>query len=86
MWQKIWPILVLGALGYAYYTGWNPLAGRLPGPVHPPGTQAGGPAAVREVEQAPQAVQEMSNMTDSAAGPARAARQAVQQTLGGHQQ
>ncbi|MFI5394601.1 MAG: hypothetical protein ACHQ9S_03620 [Candidatus Binatia bacterium] len=84
MWKNIWPILVLGAMGYAYYTGWNPLAGRLPVPAHSPGTQLGGPAVVREVEQVPQALQEMPNVTGSAAGPAQAARQAAQQAAGGN--
>jgi hypothetical protein len=85
MWKNIWPILVLGVLGYAYYTGWNPVAGWLPEPRRSPGTQAGGPAVVREVEQMPQqALQEMPNVTGSAAGPAQAARQAAQQAAGGN--
>lgn len=84
MWRNIWPILLLGAFGYAFYTGWNPLAGWLPEPRHAPGTQAGGPAVVREVEQMPQALQEMPNVTGSAAGPAQAARQAAQQAAGGN--
>lgn len=83
MWKNIWPILVLGALGYAYYTGWNPLPGWLPAPAHPPGMQAGGPAVVREVEQVPQAIHEMPDTSTSAAGSAQAARQAVQQAVGG---
>jgi hypothetical protein len=82
MWKKIWPILVLGALGYGYYRGWDPLAGWLPAPAHPPGMQAGGPAVVREVQEVPRAIQEMPNMSGSAAGPAQAARQAVQQAVG----
>ncbi len=83
MWKNIWPILVLGALGYAYYTGWDPLSGRLPAPPHHPGMQAGDPAVVREVEQVPQAIHEMPNVSGSAAGPAQAARQAAQQAVGG---
>jgi hypothetical protein len=82
MWKNIWPLLVLGALGYAYYTGWNPLAGVVPAPGHSPGTQAGGPAVVREIEQMPQALQEIPNLSGSAAGPAKAARQAAQQAAG----
>ena len=81
MWKNIWPILVLGALGYAYYTGWNPLAGWLPAPAHAPGMQAGGAPVVREVEQAPQALQEMPDVSGSAAGPAQAARQAAQRAV-----
>ncbi len=83
MWKNIWPILLLGALGYAYYTGWNPLAGWMPERGRPPGTRAGGPAVVREAEQMPRALVDMPNVTGSAAGPAQAARQAAQQTAGG---
>ena len=82
--KNIWPILLLAALGYAYYTGWNPLAGGPPAPMHRPGMQAGNPGVVREVEQVPQAIQDMPNVSGSAAGPAQAARQAAQQALGGN--
>lgn len=41
MWRNIWPILLLGAFGYAFYTGWNPLAGWLPVPAYSLGRQAG---------------------------------------------
>jgi hypothetical protein len=83
MWKNIWPILLVGGLAYAYYTGFNPLRGRMPAPTYPPGMQAGGAGPVREIEQVPQAIQEMPDVSTSAASTARAARDVVQQTLGG---
>lgn len=85
MWRNIWPILILAGLGYAYYTGWNPLGGWVPAPTHPGNMQAGGPAVVREVEQMPQAMHDMPDVSGSSAGPAQAARQAAQRGLGGNQ-
>src|SRR5262245_4172962 len=64
MWKNVWPLLVLGGLGYALYTGWNPLAGT----VHPksPGMQAAGPGVVREVQQMPQMMHDMGGNPSSA--------------------
>jgi len=83
MWKNIWPVLVLGGLAYAYHTGWNPFAGLAAAPTHPPGMQAGGAAPVREIQQVPQAIQEMPDVSTAAAGTARAARDVVQRTVGG---
>jgi hypothetical protein len=81
--KNLWPILVLAGLAYAYYTGWHPLAGRIPAPSQAQGRQAGGPAAVRAIQEVPQAIQEMPDVSTSAASTARAARDVVQRTVGG---
>ncbi len=76
--KNLWPVLVVAALAYAFYTGWNPLAGMMPAP-RQPNTQAGGAAVVRQVEQMPQAMNDFGGgARSSAAGALNAARQGVQ--------
>jgi hypothetical protein len=81
MWKNIWPLLILGAVAYAYYTGWDPLAGMAHPTQMSPGTQAGGPAVVREVQQAPLMMQDMA-ADGSGAGSAQAAGAAARRALG----
>ena len=86
MWKNIWPLLLLGAVGYAYYTGWDPLQDIVrptsPSP-HSQTTQAGGPALARQAQQMPQMMHDIGGEVASG-GPAQAARAAAQRVAGGN--
>ena len=63
--KNLWPLLLLGAVGYAFYSGM--FADMMPEAPHSNGT-AGGPAVVRQVEQMPDMMHDMAGGSGGGCG------------------
>lgn len=88
MWKNIWPLLVLGAIGYALYAGWIPLPGDSSEDTGPPLAErgAGGPAGVREVQQMPDAISDHGRAVHNPGGGARVGRAAADRARGSREE